>query len=135
MLKLLLVPAVKSRAAVAVQFLCVPGRATTSPLYPGGPSDSKTLYPGHGIAYLRALKLSGKQISEDADVPSSVYKTKFRWDVSARHDGEYFRVFYRHQYPNAIEETRDTHRFKTLAEAEKFAETMRQTERFYRNLG
>jgi hypothetical protein len=43
-------------------------------------------------------------------------------------------VFYRHHYPNGIEETRDTHRFNTLAEAEKFAETMRQTERFCRNL-
>jgi hypothetical protein len=68
-------------------------------------------------------------------VPFGRYKTKFRWDVVARRDGEYFRVFYRHQYPNAIEETRDTHRFNTLAEAEKFAETMRQTERFYRDPG
>jgi hypothetical protein len=32
-----------------------------------------------------------------------------------------------------VEETRDTRRFNTLAEAEKFAETMRQVERFYRN--
>ena len=66
-------------------------------------------------------------------MPLRVYKTKFRWNVSARRDGEYFRVFYRHEYPNAVEETRDTHRFNTLAEAEKFAETMRQVERFYRN--
>jgi hypothetical protein len=69
----------------------------------------------------------------EADVPSSMYKTKHRWDVSARRDGEYFRVFYRHDYPNGVEETRDTHRFNTLAEAEKFAETMRRVERFYRN--
>jgi hypothetical protein len=62
-----------------------------------------------------------------------MYKTKHRWHVSARRDGDYFRVFYRHQYPNAVEETRDTHRFNTLAEAEKFAETMRQVERFYSN--
>jgi hypothetical protein len=74
------------------------------------------------------------RLRENADVPSSVYKTKFRWDVSARQDGEYFRVFYRHHYPNGVEESRDTHRFKTLAEAEKFAETMLQVERFYRNL-
>jgi len=39
---------------------------------------------------------------------------------------------YRHHYPNGVEENRDTHRFNTLAEAEKFAETM-QLERFYRN--
>jgi hypothetical protein len=35
--------------------------------------------------------------------------------LSARRDGEYFRVFYRHHYANAIEEIRDTHRFNTLA--------------------
>jgi hypothetical protein len=64
-----------------------------------------------------------------------MYMTKFRWGVSARRDGEYFRVFYRHSYPNGVEETRDTHRFNTLAEAEKFAETMRRLERFYRNPG
>jgi hypothetical protein len=64
-----------------------------------------------------------------------MYKANFRWDVSARRDGEYFRVFYRHQYPIGVEETRDTHRFNTLAEAEKFAETMRQVEQFYRNPG
>jgi len=62
-----------------------------------------------------------------------MHKTKFRWNVSARRDGEYFRVFYRHQYQMGVEETRDTHRFNTLADAEKFAETMRQVERFYRN--
>jgi hypothetical protein len=50
-----------------------------------------------------------------------------------RRDGEYFRVFYRHDYPSGVEETRDTHRFNTPAEAEKFAETMRKTERFYRD--
>src|SRR5512132_3681484 len=55
---------------------------------------------------------------EDADEPLRKYKTKFRWDVSARRDGEYFRVFYRHQYPIGGEETRDTRRFNTLAEAE-----------------
>jgi hypothetical protein len=44
-------------------------------------------------------------------------------------------VFYRHHYPHGVEESRDTHRFKTLAEAEKFAETMRQVERFHRNPG
>ena len=75
------------------------------------------------------------RLRENADVPSSVYKTKFRWDVSARQDGEYFRVFYRHHYPNGVEENRDTHRFNTLAKAEKFAETMRQVERFFRNPG
>ena len=68
-----------------------------------------------------------------ADVPLRMYKTKHRWHVSARHDGEYFRVFCQHHYPNGIEETRDTHRFNTLAESEKFAEKMRQVERFYRN--
>jgi hypothetical protein len=66
-------------------------------------------------------------------MPLRMYKTNFRWDVFARRDGEYFRVFYRHHYPNGVEENRDTHRFNTLAEAEKFAETMRQIERFYRN--
>jgi hypothetical protein len=44
-------------------------------------------------------------------------------------------VFYQHHYPNGVEETRDTRRFNTLAEAERFAETMRQVERFYRNPG
>jgi hypothetical protein len=68
-------------------------------------------------------------------VPTSKYDTKFRWKVSARRDGEYFRVFYRHQFPSGVEETRDTHRFNTLAEAETFAETMRKVERCYRNLG
>jgi hypothetical protein len=70
---------------------------------------------------------------EEADVPLSKYNKKFRWGVSVRRDGEYFRVFYQHHYPAGVEETRDTHRFNTLAEAEKFAETMRQVERFYRN--
>jgi len=56
-------------------------------------------------------------------------------DVTARREGECFRVFYRHYYPRGVEETRDSHRFNTLAEAEKFAETMRQVERFYRDLG
>jgi hypothetical protein len=54
-------------------------------------------------------------------------------EVSARQDGEYFRVFYRHQYPHGVEETRDTHRFASLSEAEEFAETMRRVERFYHN--
>ena len=66
-------------------------------------------------------------------MPASRYNTKFKWDVSARRDGEYFRVFYLHHYPNGVEETRDTRRFNTLAEAKKFAETMRQVERYYRN--
>ena len=68
-------------------------------------------------------------------MPLRKYNTKFRWVVSARRDGEYFRVFYQHHYPGGVEETRDTHRFNTLAEAEKFAETMRQAEQFYRNPG
>ena len=68
-------------------------------------------------------------------MPLSKYKTKFRWKISARRDGEYFRVFYQHHYLSGLEETRDTHRFNTLAEAEKFAETVRQAERFYRNPG
>jgi hypothetical protein len=62
-----------------------------------------------------------------------MYKSNFK--VSARRDGEYFRVFYQHHYPSSVEETRDPHRFNTLAEAEKFAETMRKAERCYRNLG
>jgi hypothetical protein len=66
-------------------------------------------------------------------VPSNMYKSKFKWEVSARRDGEYFRVFYRHHYPIGVEETRDMRRFNTPAQAEKFAETMRQVERSYRN--
>jgi hypothetical protein len=79
--------------------------------------------------------LFSNELREDTEVPYSSYKTKFRWEVSARLDGENFRVFYGHHYPSGVEETRDTRRFNTLAEAEKFAETMRQTERFYRNPG
>jgi hypothetical protein len=63
-------------------------------------------------------------------MPLRTYKTNF--NVCARRDGEHFRVFYRRLYPGGVEETRDTHRFNTLDEAEKFAETMRQVERFYR---
>jgi hypothetical protein len=83
-----------------------------------------------------AAELTGptNRLREDADVPLGRYRPNFRWDVSARRDGEHFRVFYRHRYPNGVEETRDTRRFNTLAEAEKFAEAMRQAERFYRNL-
>ena len=72
-------------------------------------------------------------MKEDADVPLRTYKTKHRWHVSARRDGDYFRVFYGHHYPNGVEETRDTHRINTFAEAEKFADTMRQVERFFRH--
>jgi hypothetical protein len=60
-------------------------------------------------------------------------KNRSNTEVSARRDGEYFRVFYRHHYPHGVEETRDTHRFASLAEAEEFAETMRRVERFYHN--
>ena len=66
-------------------------------------------------------------------MPLGRYKTKFTWDVSARRDGEHSRVFYRHHYPVELRKLA-TRRFDTLAEAEKFSETMRQTERFYRNL-
>jgi hypothetical protein len=100
--------------------------------------DRKDSSPPDGPYYcvvMVAEVVRQNRLRENADVPSSVYKTKFRWDVSARRDGEYFRVFYWHHYPKGVEESRDTHRFSTLAEAEKFAETMRQVERFYRNPG
>jgi hypothetical protein len=66
-------------------------------------------------------------------VPLSGNKRRSNTEVSARLDGEYFRVFYRHHYPNGVEETRDTHHFRTFADAEEFVETMRRAERFYRN--
>jgi hypothetical protein len=136
LLKLLLVPAVKSRAAVAVSLRSASPEGPTSPLSLGGPSVFKILYAGQVSHTYGAAELTGpaNRLREEADVPLGRYKTKFAWDVSARRDGEHFRVFYRHHYPNRVEETRDTRRFNTLAEAEKFAEAMRQTERFYRDL-
>jgi hypothetical protein len=99
------------------------------------PAPNRARLGGSWYCVLAGAEVIRQIDKEDADVPLRRYKTNFRWDVSARRDGEYIRVFYRHDYPNGVEETRDTRRFNTLAEAEKFAETMRQVERFYRNPG
>ena len=70
--------------------------------------------------YGRGRTRPANRLREDADVPLGRYKTKFTWDVSARRDGEHFRVFYRHHYPMGLRKLA-TRRFDTLAEAEKFS--------------
>jgi hypothetical protein len=58
----------------------------------------------------------------------------FKWRVRTQQEGDHFRVYYQHDYPHGTVETRDTRRFKSLAEAEEFAETMRRMNRIYTNL-
>jgi hypothetical protein len=57
----------------------------------------------------------------------------FKWRVRIQ-QGEHFRVYYQHDYPQRTVENRDTRRFNSLAEAEEFAETMRRTNRIYSGL-
>jgi hypothetical protein len=46
----------------------------------------------------------------------------YNWHVRTQQEGEHFRVYYQHHYPNEIvEETRDPRRFNSLEEAEQFA--------------
>jgi hypothetical protein len=59
----------------------------------------------------------------------------YNWHVRTQQEGEHFRVYYQHHYPNEIvEETRDPRRFNSLEEAEQFAKNVRRTNRIFTGL-
>ena len=59
----------------------------------------------------------------------------YNWHVRTQQEGEHFRVYYQHHYPNEIvEETRDPRRFNSLEEAEQFAKNVRRTNRIFTEL-
>ena len=55
----------------------------------------------------------------------------FKWRVRAQQEGKDFRVYYLYDYPQGTVENRDIRRFKSLAEAEEFAEVVRRTIRIF----
>ena len=59
----------------------------------------------------------------------------FQWRVRTQQEGKHFRVYYQHDYSHGTVENRDPRRFNSLAEVEKFAETMRRANRIYMDLG
>ena len=59
----------------------------------------------------------------------------YTWHVHTQQEGEHFRVYYQHHYPNGkVEENRDPRRFNSLEEAEQFAKKVRRTNRIFRGL-
>jgi len=59
----------------------------------------------------------------------------YTWHVRIQPEGGHFRVYYQHHYPRGlIEEECDPRRFKSLEEAEQFAEDVRRTNRIYTGL-
>lgn len=52
----------------------------------------------------------------------------YPWHVRTQQEGEHFRVYYQHHYPNEIR------RFNSLEEAEQFAKNVRRTNRIFTGL-
>jgi hypothetical protein len=61
-----------------------------------------------------------------------MFKRHYAWKVRIQQENGQYRIYYQHDFPRGVvEEERDPRRFKSLEEAEQFAEDVRRANRIF----